>query len=106
LVIELVSNAMEHSRPGQPIEVRCDRPVQNGTAEIIVEDVGEGVPVEARGRLFDLFFTTKPQGTGIGLATVRRIARLHGGDVALASSPRGAKFVVSLPTTDRDLTST
>ncbi|HKQ50012.1 MAG TPA: ATP-binding protein [Phycisphaerae bacterium] len=103
LVIELVSNAMEHSPPGQPIEVRCDRPVHNGTAEITVQDAGEGVPVSARGRLFDLFFTTKPHGTGIGLATVRRIARLHGGDVVLADSPRGAKFVVSLPTTDGDL---
>jgi signal transduction histidine kinase len=103
LVIELVSNAMEHSQPGQPIEVRCDRPVQNGTAEITVQDLGEGVPVQARGRLFDLFFTTKPHGTGIGLATVRRIARMHGGDVALADSPQGAKFVVTLPTVEEDL---
>lgn len=104
MVIELVSNAMEHSQSGQEIQVRCQRPVQNGTAEIIVQDSGNGVPVEARGRLFDLFFTTKPQGTGIGLATVKRIARLHGGDVELADSPCGAKFVVRLPTDD-DLSS-
>jgi signal transduction histidine kinase len=103
LVIELVSNAMEHSPSGQEIQVRCERPRENGTAEIIVQDSGEGVPASARGRLFDLFFTTKPTGTGIGLATVKRIARLHGGDVALAESPRGAKFVVSLPVSDEEL---
>ncbi len=102
LVIELVSNAMEHSSSGQSIEVRCDRPVGNGTAEIIVQDSGEGVPKEAKARLFDLFYTTKPHGTGIGLATVKRIARLHGGDVVLADSSRGAKFVVSIPTVEED----
>ena len=39
-------------------------------------------------------------------ATVKRIARLHGGDIALAESPRGAKFVVSLPISDEELTAT
>ncbi len=106
LVIELVSNAMEHSRSGQEIHVRCERPIQNGTAEITVQDSGDGVPPDARSRLFDLFFTTKPTGTGIGLATVMRIARLHGGDVVLADSARGAKFVVSLPTSREDLSAT
>lgn len=101
LVIELVSNAMEHSPPGGAIRVGCRRPELNGMAEIRVEDAGPGIPNELRARIFDLFFTTKPSGTGIGLATVKRIARLHNGDVLLeACEPCGARFVVSIPTVE------
>lgn len=67
-------------------------------ASVTVRDHGDGVPPAARERVFDLFYTTKPTGTGIGLATVRRIARLHGGDVELISPKGGgACFKVTLP---------
>jgi signal transduction histidine kinase len=102
LVIELISNAMEYSPRGAQIVLRCDRPHDNGNAQIVIEDAGPGVPAEVRERVFDLFFTTKPSGTGIGLATVKRIARMHQGDVELTSSPRGgACFTVTLPTSDQ-----
>lgn len=98
VVIELLSNAMEHSPQGGTVGVRCEPPNGDGRARISVEDDGPGVPVDVRTRIFDLFFTTKPAGTGIGLATVKRIARLHDGDVALESPPDGgSRFVVSLP---------
>lgn len=97
-VIELLSNAMEHSPKGGTVGVRCEPPNGDGRARISVEDSGPGVPVDVRPRVFDLFFTTKPAGTGIGLATVKRIARLHEGDVAFECPPGGgARFVVSLP---------
>jgi len=97
-IIELLSNAMEHSPAGGTVNVRCDAPNGDGQARISVEDRGPGIPVEVRPRIFDLFFTTKPAGTGIGLATVKRIARLHNGDVTLECPPQGgARFVVSLP---------
>jgi len=99
VVIELLSNAMELSKSGDAIQVACRPPDAAGMTAIVVTDQGPGVPAEVRGRIFDLFFTTKPTGTGIGLATVRRIARLHGGDVTLADAPtgHGAMFVVMLP---------
>lgn len=100
LVLELVSNAVEHSPNGGRILIECRRPAANGTAVIAVEDAGPGVPAGARERVFDLFFTTKPEGTGIGLATVKRIARWHGGDVCLEAPTQGsagARFVVRLP---------
>jgi signal transduction histidine kinase len=98
LVIELLSNAMEHSKPGDVIRLASGGPDSQGLATIVMEDQGPGVAPEVRPRVFDLFFTTKPNGTGIGLAAVKRIARLHGGDVELTgSSSGGAKFVVSLP---------
>lgn len=97
IVIELVSNAMDHSSSGGRIHVTCHRPHANGRVQIAVQDDGPGVSDDLRKSLFDLFMTTKASGTGIGLATVRRYARLHGGDVDLAPSDRGARFVVSLP---------
>lgn len=98
IVIELVSNAMEQSKRGDEIVVACDVSNGDGMARLAVSDRGSGVPAEIRERIFDLFFTTKPTGTGIGLASVRRMARLHGGDVELTSDESGgARFVVSLP---------
>lgn len=95
-VVELLSNAMEHSPQDGTIQVRCQ--LDNKTARIEIEDEGPGIPAPIRERVFDLFFTTKPAGTGIGLATVKRIARLHGGDATLADvSGGGARFVMALP---------
>ncbi|GJQ26179.1 MAG: hypothetical protein HBSAPP02_12110 [Phycisphaerae bacterium] len=100
LVVELVSNAMEHSPRGESIIVACQRPGANGRAVLAVDDAGPGVPDAVRSSVFQLFFTTKEHGTGIGLATVKGIARLHEGDVTLARSARGgARFEVTLPTT-------
>lgn len=99
LVVELVSNAMEHSPPGASIVVACRRPGANGRALLAVDDAGPGVPEAIQAQMFQLFFTTKEHGTGIGLATVKGIVRLHNGDVTLVRSSRGgARFEVTLPT--------
>lgn len=68
-------------------------------ATLSVTDTGPGVDETIRERIFDLFFTTKGQyGTGLGLATVLRIAEENGGGVALESKPgRGATFKLYLP---------
>ncbi|HLK89352.1 MAG TPA: ATP-binding protein [Polyangia bacterium] len=69
-------------------------------ATLAVADSGPGVSPDLRERIFELFFTTKApeQGTGLGLATVLRIAKLNGGGVALDSEPgSGATFTVYLP---------
>lgn len=98
VIIELVSNAMEHSERGDRIRISCCPPDEKGMATISVEDEGPGISEDVRSRVFDLFFTTKPSGTGIGLATVKRIIRLHGGTVELSSSSSsGAQFTISLP---------
>lgn len=97
-VIELVSNAMEQSRSGDVISVECAVTSAGCDAVVGVEDQGAGVPDGIRARIFDLFFTTKPTGTGIGLATVKRVAKLHGGDVHLRpGKPSGARFELVIP---------
>jgi signal transduction histidine kinase len=65
-----------------------------------VKDSGTGIDAAIRERIFELFFTTKPVGlgTGLGLATVLRIAQLSGGGIALESTPsRGSTFTLYLP---------
>jgi len=66
---------------------------------ISVSDSGIGLPVEEADRIFDAFFTTKVQGTGMGLSISRRIIESHGGSLWACSNPgRGATFQFTLPT--------
>jgi len=77
---------------------RCaaDRPTRR--AEIDVEDTGVGIPAENLGRIFDLYFTTKEKGSGIGLSMVYRIIQLHDGEVEVESTPgRGTRFRLTFP---------
>ncbi len=96
VLVNLVRNAAEASGPGGRVSIRIVE--QEGAAELSVEDTGPGMPEEVRARLFEPFFTTRPRGTGLGLAVSRAIARAHGGELA-ASVPggQGARFALTLP---------
>jgi signal transduction histidine kinase len=68
--------------------------------EITFEDTGVGIPADHLGKIFDLYFTTKDHGTGIGLSMVYRIVQLHDGEIEVQSTPgRGTTFRVRLPRT-------
>jgi two-component system sensor kinase FixL len=78
--------------------VRVELHHNAGIAFIDVIDTGPGIPAESRSKLFTPFFTTKARGTGLGLATVRRIVESHGGQVEVLRSGReGTTMRVSLP---------
>jgi two-component system sensor histidine kinase PilS (NtrC family) len=69
-----------------------------GEALLVVEDDGPGIAPQDATQLFTPFFTTKEKGTGLGLATVQRIADAHGGSVTIDSSPgHGARVTLRLP---------
>lgn len=94
LVWNLVRNAVQASSAGGEVRVdlRKDRVVT-----FVVADDGVGIAPEALSQLFDAFFTTRSQGTGIGLAVVKRIADEHGFALRVDSSEgRGARFEVDL----------
>lgn len=65
--------------------------------EVTVADNGPGIPEEVRANLFDAFVTTKPDGTGLGLALVAKLVRDHGGVVEYESVPRRTEFRIRLP---------
>jgi two-component system sensor histidine kinase PilS (NtrC family) len=65
---------------------------------IDVDDDGPGVPESARAQVFEPFFTTRPEGTGLGLATCQQLVRQNGGSLQVGEAPTGgARFTVRLP---------
>jgi signal transduction histidine kinase len=69
-----------------------------GRVELEISDQGAGIPPEVRPKIFTLCFTTKPGGTGVGLAMAYRIVQLHNGTIDFESEvSRGTTFRISLP---------
>jgi len=96
-VENLVRNAAQAIRKNGTIEIQTA--LHNSSFEIRVSDSGGGVPPEARDKIFDIFFTTKQGGTGLGLTIVKQIVEAHGGDVTFESAEKkGTTFIIHLPT--------
>jgi PAS domain S-box-containing protein len=75
------------------------RTTEDGQLMVSISDTGVGLPPQQANKIFDAFFTTKPQGTGMGLRISRSIVESHGGRLwAADNSRRGASFHLSLPT--------
>jgi signal transduction histidine kinase len=71
---------------------------ENDQILVSVNDTGVGLPPQQSSQVFEAFFTTKPHGTGMGLAISRSIVESHGGRLwAANNSPRGASFCFALP---------
>lgn len=96
VVANLVRNAVEAAGPRGSVSV--DIAERDGFVEVAVRDSGAGVPPDARARLFEPFYTTKPDGTGLGLAVSQAIARSHRGEITVANvDAGGAVFTLRLP---------
>jgi two-component system, NtrC family, sensor histidine kinase HydH len=87
LVWNLVRNAVQASRAGEAVEVRLDASAEHLWLNVV--DHGIGIDEAARAKIFDAFFTTRSQGTGVGLAVVKRIADAHGFSIQVLDNPDG-----------------
>jgi len=99
VLMNLMLNGIEALGDGSgELTIRSQR-TEDGLLLISVSDTGVGLPSEEVDRIFSAFYTTKPQGTGMGLAISRSIIEAHGGRLwATANAERGATFHFSLPT--------
>jgi len=95
-VLNLVFNALHAEPDGGIVDLKAE--VRGHRVEVSVRDHGAGIDLARRERIFQIFITDKPGGTGLGLPISRRIAEAHGGSLELrdAAGP-GALFVLSLP---------
>ncbi len=104
-LLNVALNAMQAMPDGGVLHINLSRDRQG--ASISLHDTGTGIPPEKLGRIFDLYFTTKATGSGIGLAMTYRIVQLHGGlievksDANPDSAHHGTTFTLRLPLSTR-----
>ena len=96
-LLNIVINGAQAMNHGGELAIRLTEDGRNALVQ--VEDQGEGIPEEIRPHIFDLYFTTKRDGSGIGLAMTYRILQLHNGQVDVESKMGvGTTFTLSVPT--------
>jgi signal transduction histidine kinase len=95
-LLNVVLNAAQAMTEGGALEVRL---IEDGRMALLsIHDNGPGIPAEIRDKIFDLYFTTKKGGSGIGLAMTYRIVQIHSGSVEVESGPTaGTTFTLSFP---------
>ena len=96
-LINLLRNAIEACAAASvapAVGVTAHVEIEPAVCTIVVSDNGPGFPEEARERVFHPFFTTKPQGTGLGLALVQKIVVTHNGRIAASTGPGGRVSIV------------
>jgi len=95
VLINLIKNALEALEGTDNPEIQIKAGIANGSSIISISDNGPGIESELMNEIFVPFFSTKEQGSGIGLSLSRQIMRLHGGSISVQSAP-GIKTVFTL----------
>ena len=99
-VLNLVSNAIEAMKDGGKLHVTLGRTDESIRLEIA--DSGPGIPADVRDKIFQLYFTTKVTGSGIGLAMTYRAVQLHNGSIWFTSEEgMGTTFHIEFPVVAR-----
>ena len=95
-VLNLILNGCDAMGPGGQLTVKLAQ--HDDKAQISVTDTGKGISPENKNKIFQLFFTTRQGGTGIGLANTFRFVQLHNGSIEFESEVgRGTTFTIELP---------
>ncbi|OGI02703.1 MAG: hypothetical protein A2Y25_11170 [Candidatus Melainabacteria bacterium GWF2_37_15] len=95
VLFNLLKNALEASKPGDKVEVSLEK--KHNSIFIKISDQGSGIPAENREKIFKPYFTTKKQGTGIGLAEAKKIVEAHQGSLYIDTKKTGGTaFIIQL----------
>ena len=95
-LLNLMINAVQAMTNGGELIIRVAAQYDSGIVEVI--DTGPGIPADQLGRVFDVYYSTKKHGTGLGLPTSRRIVHEHGGTIRMESEVgKGTRFVITMP---------
>lgn len=99
VMVNLLSNARDAMPYGGTIRIKTEQsPDQSDQVRLTVADTGIGIPEDSLTKIFDLFYTTKSTGTGLGLWITKRAVREHGGTIDVASTVgEGTVFTITLP---------
>jgi len=96
VVLNLFINAQQAMNEGGELMIRTDR--QQKDAVIQISDTGSGIAPERLPHIFDVYYSSRPRGSGLGLATVKKIVEAHNGTIKVDSEPgKGTSFTIRLP---------
>lgn len=91
-------NAVQAVPNGGTLRLNCSRRPGSNLVDVVVQDTGIGIPHSDQAKVFDVFFTRRPGGAGLGLALVQRIIDEYQGFIRLESEPgKGTTFTITLP---------
>ena len=96
VLLNLAQNARQAMPEGGHLELQTF--VRDSQVQLEFIDTGEGMSAKTRSKIFQVFYSTKPDGSGLGLPTVRKIVEAHRGTISCESEAgRGTRFLISLP---------
>jgi putative methionine-R-sulfoxide reductase with GAF domain len=101
--LSIFKNSLEAMNPGGHLHIETTHPKgPRSEVQITIKNDGEPIPTEHVGKVFEPYFTTKRTGTGLGLATVKKIVEEHHGQISIASGPgQGTAVIIRLPALQR-----
>ncbi|HEV7860720.1 MAG TPA: ATP-binding protein [Pyrinomonadaceae bacterium] len=104
MLTNLVDNAIKFNREGGSVRINLEQDAEGARDRISISDTGDGIPAEHLERIFERFYrvdrarSRELGGTGLGLAIVKHLARAHGGEILVQSTPgEGSTFIIELP---------
>ena len=101
-LLNVLRNAVEAMPKGGTLDLEASSRVIRGQEQVVlrIADTGDGISSHQLERLYQPFYTTKAQGTGLGLCLARKYVRAHGGDLNVVSQPgKGTEIMIMLPVT-------
>ncbi len=94
-LLNVILNAIEVMTGGGDITITVSK--EDDCLNIFIKDTGPGISEDQHGKIFDLFYSTKSGGTGVGLAITKNIIHAHGGNIRFKKLDEGAEFIIELP---------